>query len=896
MRTGVLLLLAVALLPVAYGDDCGWPAIDPQHRPGAYWHWMASAVDEANLTRELETFHAAGLGGMHIVPIYGAKGYEDRYVEYLSPRWMELLAHTLREANRLGMWIDMTTGTGWNFGGPNIPDDMANAVVKLRNDKAIGGDPFPLSNDGNPLQALMAFSNNGQTLDLLAILAAGKLEWTPSDGEWSIVLVSQEPSGTVVERAAPGGEGWMLNLFQGGVMKHYLERFDSSFTNYTAPMPRAMYHDSYEYKCNWSPDLFAEFEKRRGYRLHDHLDVFFSDSGSEEQARLKHDYRETLDDMILENGIGVWTEWARQRSCITRNQAHGSPGNLLDLYAAADIPETEMFNKDRDPITSKFASSAANVMGKARVGAETGTWLREHFHVTLGDLKILIDDLFVSGTNHVLYHGTFYSPDDAPWPGWLFYASTQMNPRNAIWHDVPILNEYIARCQSLLQTAKPDNDILVYWPIHDLWQNPQGMEMGLSIHRRAWLDEQPIGRVARLLWDRGYAFDYISDRQVAHLNAGPEGIIAPGGTYRVLLVPQCALMPPETMERIRALAEAGGVVLFEGAVPKDVPGLSKLEEKREALRALTQDISETDEHNIGEGRVIVGDSIETMMEGAGVVREMLSDIPGLQHIRRRHEEGNLYFLSNRSEDEIAAYLPLARPAQGAVVLDPMTGKAGVTTVRRLNQGAVVFVRLAPGQSIFVRTFATRKADGPRWPYLRVGGAPIPIEGNWKIEFIEGGPVLPPPMEMSRLASWTDSGNADAIAFAGTARYTISFDLPPDTGGDAWRLDLGSVAESARVRVNGIDVGAAIQVPFQVDLAADIVKPDDNRIEIEVTNLSANRIRDLDKRGVEWRIFNDINFVNIDYKSFDASNWPVRPSGLLGPVTLTPLLEADIPRR
>ncbi|HEY7393693.1 MAG TPA: hypothetical protein VH559_02550, partial [Gemmatimonadaceae bacterium] len=56
-------------------------------------------------------------------------------------------------------------------------------------------------------------------------------------------------------------------------------------------------------------------------------------------------------------------------------------------------------------------------------------------------------------------------------------------------------------------------------------------------------------------------------------------------------------------------------------------------------------------------------------------------------------------------------------------------------------------------------------------------------------------------------------------------------------------------------------------------------------EVEVTNVSANRIRDLDRRHVDWKIFRDINFVGIDYKPFDASNWPVRPSGLMGPVTL-----------
>lgn len=51
------------------------------------------------------------------------------------------------------------------------------------------------------------------------------------------------------------------------------------------------------------------------------------------------------------------------------------------------------------------------------------------------------------------------------------------------------------------------------------------------------------------------------------------------------------------------------------------------------------------------------------------------------------------------------------------------------------------------------------------------------------------------------------------------------------------------------------------------------------------NLSANRIRDLDRRQVPWRVFHDINLVNIKYRPFDASDWPVLDSGLLGPVVL-----------
>jgi hypothetical protein len=45
------------------------------------------------------------------------------------------------------------------------------------------------------------------------------------------------------------------------------------------------------------------------------------------------------------------------------------------------------------------------------------------------------------------------------------------------------------------------------------------------------------------------------------------------------------------------------------------------------------------------------------------------------------------------------------------------------------------------------------------------------------------------------------------------------------------------------------------------------------------------IRDLDRRGVRWRNFHDLNFVNINYQPFNASKWPIQDSGLLGPVRL-----------
>jgi hypothetical protein len=155
-------------------------------------------------------------------------------------------------------------------------------------------------------------------------------------------------------------------------------------------------------------------------------------------------------------------------------------------------------------------------------------------------------------------------------------------------------------------------------------------------------------------------------------------------------------------------------------------------------------------------------------------------------------------------------------------------------------------------------------------------------------------VLPPGATRAALRSWTELGG-EAERFAGTARYHLEFDAAelirragrPDPAADRWALDLGDVRESARVRLNGEAVATAWSVPFVVQLG-DRVKPGRNVLELEVTNLAANRIRDMDRRGVPWKIMREINFVDINYKPFDASGWALKPSGLLGPVRLIPL--------
>jgi hypothetical protein len=271
----------------------------------------------------------------------------------------------------------------------------------------------------------------------------------------------------------------------------------------------------------------------------------------------------------------------------------------------------------------------------------------------------------------------------------------------------------------------------------------------------------------------------------------------------------------------------------------------------------------------------------------GVPREAMTDA-GLQFVRRRHAAGRDYFVVNRSETAFDGWLPLASPAKAAALLDPLASdRVGTASVRPSVAGqAEVRLQLEPGASLVVRTLDAEAPSGRPWPYAETSGTPVPVVGSWSVTFVEGGPALPRPIETRRLASWTTLGGEDAQRFAGTARYAVRFERPPAAASD-WQLDLGDVRESARVALNGRSLGTLWSRPFRVRLG-QALRPGENVLEVEVTNLPANRIRDLDRRSVPWRRFHDINVVNVDYKPFDASTWPLTDSGLLGPVTLTPL--------
>lgn len=919
MRKNYFSLLILLLLSAPVISQSLWPAINKTAKPWTRWWWMGSAVDTRNLRIQLTKYADAGVGGVEIVPIYGAKGYESSYISYLSPKWMQMLDSTVSIAGKLGMGVDMTIGTGWPIGGPQVTTTDAASKLQVQQyklsagqtltEKIIINDPKQQSLAGVELQALIAYGSNGEITDIKnELLPDGTLKWVAPGGEWNIYAAFVAKTLQKVKRAAPGGEGYTFDHFSSTALTNYFKKYDTAYANKPHGV-RSYFNDSYEvFNANWSVSFFDEFRKRRGYDLTKYLREFSGNDSTELVARIKCDYRETMADLMLENFSAKFTSWAHSKNALSTNQAHGSPGNLLDLYAAVDIAETETFgssafpipglrrdsadirNVDPDPVMMKFPSSAAHAIGHKLVSCETFTWLTEHFKTSWAQCKPEVEKIFLSGINHVFLHGTTYSPAEAQWPGWLFYASVNVVPNNSLWPHLKGLTNYISRCQAVLQSGKPDNELMIYWPVYDTWQDHKGKDKPLRIHNiDDWLQSTAFYKNVQQLQQAGYSMDFISDKMIAQTYVDKNGfhVTDSGATYKTLIVPATILIPLSTMQKIKELAQNGATIIFE-TLPEDVPGLNDLQNKRNTLAALIQSIVFTQkgagirESVQGKGKIIISGNIELALQFIKLSPEALVKT-GLQFIKRKTTDASWYYIVNHTANTIDTLIHLEANSKNYFILDPQTGKEGRLPAILKNGQYFTRLQLLSGESVIIKCMNKDVAGIPAWKYRQPSSSSITLSNPWQVSFTAGGPVLPAKRTISHLSSWTEWNDSTLQNFSGTAVYTSSFDLATKES-KQYILDLGKVCESAKVWINGKEAGLAWSLPYQLEIGS-LLRKGRNEIKIEVVNLMANRIRYMDRNGISWRNYHEINFVNINYKDFNAAGWPLQPSGLTGPVVI-----------
>jgi alpha-L-rhamnosidase len=852
------------------------------------WWWFGPAVVKPELEKELETMRGAGIGGVEIQPVYPlmldnpAQGIVN--LRYLSPEFLDDVSFVNTRAHALGLRVSITLGSGWPYGGPGTTLPLAAGRLKVVAIPVQNGTLTPpdLPQSDSMIAAFLVSGSETSFDPATAKLidTATPLANAPA-GSTALFFIASHTR-QMVKRAAFGAEGYVLDHFSRAAIDEHLNDVAAplvkAFGN--AP-PYSVFSDSLEvYGSDWTTNLPAEFLKRRGYDLIPHLPELLA-GGTPEAEAVRHDWGQTLSDLIRENYLAPLTQFADAHGTHFRSQTYGDPAVTLADESIPSLPEGEG-PQWRAFSYSRWATSASHLYGRTVTSAETWTWLHSPaFRATPLDMKAEADRMLLLGINQFVGHGYPYSPPAAGDPGWAFYAAAVFNAHNPWFPVMPDVMRYMQRLSWLLRQGKPANDVAILLPEDDAQAEFTPGHVSVTEEMRKHITPELMAAIL----DAGYNIDYIDATTIDKLGVIP---------YPVLVIPPTDRIPLSTYTKVVSYAESGKVILI-GHAPSLAPGLLEQNDSP-AIAALSQKLFENSGHP--------GITIHSVSELAGALHRALPpDIDasgateGLGFIHRKLANADIYFAANTGNKPVEATAAFRSPRSWVEAWDPDSGQ--ILSAENSVHGARLPLALAPYESrIFV--FTNRASSAP----LRAPGPAKPQEeivadltSGWAIHFAGS----PDPQPLANLQSWTDVSGMQY--FSGEAQYTRDFSLskslsnqahlfldfgqgvpvtddrPPNANGIHALLD-PPIREAAIVYVNGRRVGALWHPPYCIDITP-FIHGKNNHIEVRVYNTAINKLAGQPPHDYSalWAKYGK------RFEPQDMDNLHPVSSGLLGPIHL-----------
>src|SRR6266536_5470373 len=101
------------------------------------WWWFGPTVTEPELEREMRLMKEGGIGGFEVQPVYPLSPDDPalgiKNLPYLSDEFIDALRFVSLKARELGLRMDLTLGSGWPFGGPQV--SISDAAGMLRTER-----------------------------------------------------------------------------------------------------------------------------------------------------------------------------------------------------------------------------------------------------------------------------------------------------------------------------------------------------------------------------------------------------------------------------------------------------------------------------------------------------------------------------------------------------------------------------------------------------------------------------------------------------------------------------------------------------------------------------------------------------------------------------------------
>ena len=873
-------------------------------RTRMFWRVFGPAWTPPEIDYQLGLLQEAGVGGvmtffMYPVATEGAAVHNQRF---LSPEFLDTFGYAARKAAAMNLRFSVAGGTGWPFGGPSVaPADAAQHLRRVA---------LPIATSGlvtvpkmGPDEQLFALRQGQEDLTSRVDRQIGLLR--PPDAQAPVFAYLTGPTRMRVKRPALGGEGLVLDHYQSPAAARYLEAVVAPMLRAAPGQIESIFCDSLEvYGANWTTDLPAEFQRRRGYPLTSVLDELF-DKDSPRSPAIRFDYWRTLAELTEERFTEFTADWAHQHGVKLELEAYGTPPNPLTAAAYIDVPTGEQYEWKGFSL-SRLAASGAHLTGKRIIGAEAWTWLGlpNRLGDSLSDMKLASDLHFLAGVNDLTGVDFAYSPRSVPAPGWLPYYGPVVNQHNPQWPWFRQLMDYTSRCQWLLRQGRPVAPVAVYLPVEDKFATGSVDQMTLGFDLRdhfvSGQKTDEFGLQTALhhesdllhgLLANGLNYDGIDFFAVNRLAEVKNGhLLAGDGDYTLVILPRLIGIEAKALEKLTAFCRSGGTVIATGRLPErvyaDGNGSVPTEASLALLRELFADQPEPKQswsRTCGKGKVIFLPDEKSSL--ASALREFPADIhfqsplAEIGFVHRRTPELDIYFLANTGEQRQSLQADFRTDQTAATLWNPLDGSRQAVSVGVQPDGSKgVTISLPPRGSIFV-VFSKPTTNQPARESVWHSEDLAPV---WHLEFT--GAPAPASRVLTNLTSWTIW--PEAQFYSGSATYTANFDWQHPLPKQAW-LELGIVREVADVTLNGHPAGAAWIPPFEVEIT-DWLKPGPNTVSITVANLPLNRFLGTpDEDLTALRAAYGERFPSPQEKQIVHQQVP---SGLLGPVRLRSALE------
>jgi hypothetical protein len=686
----------------------------------------------------------------------------------------------------------------------------------------------------------------------------------------------------MVKRPAAGAEGYVLDHFaRAAIDEHLADVATPLLKAFGTLPPYSVFSDSLEvYGADWTPNLPAEFLKRRGYDLIPHLPDLVAGDTPEAEA-VRHDWGLTLSDLIRENYLTPITRFAEQHNTRFRSQTYGEPAVTLADEAVPNLPEGEGPQWRAFSFT-RWASSASHLYDRNVTSAETWTWLHSPaFRATPLDLKVEADRMFLQGVNQIIGHGYPYSPPSAGEPGWAFYAAAALNEHNPWFAVMPDVTKYLQRVSWLLRQGKPANDIVLLLPEDDAQATYTPGHVSVTAEMRRLITPELMSAIL----DGGYNIDYIDASTIDEQSVIP---------YPVLVIPPTDRIPLAAYRKIERYAAIGGKVIAVGKLPSLAPGLKEQNESPE--------IAELSKRLFADG-VSRGIHVASINGLRDALRSALTpdldatgQTGGLGFVHRKLADSDIYFIANTENHPVDASVRFRAARSGLQAWDPDSGV--VVEERELPSEYRIQLTLAPYESrVFVlknhleSVFRQEHTDATK-PGRRI----TDLSTGWRLRFPGDAPQM-----LLSLSSWTELPERKNYSGEGIYSRDITLDHALDSQTHIW-LDFGPgtpttdprppgsngiraqldppIRDAAIVYVNGQRVGSLWHPPYRIDIS-QLVHRGENAIEVHVFNTAINLLA-----GQRPRDYTALRAkYGHRFDPQDMDNLQPVPSGLFGSIHL-----------